>query len=107
MELRLFAGLRLDIEVLSCQSGVWKKLGNTGGATKIAGVWTASYGGAPVQMISTAQGFCYTNYVGMVSLNSYDTYYGNVYVSGANWYVSMAGSAYPRGQTMQATCIYW
>jgi hypothetical protein len=76
-----------------------------GGSFAVTAEYVAGYQ-QTVRMIASAEGFCYPTFVGMGSLNNTDSYWGYIYIAADGyWYVSTAGSAFPRGQSMYARCV--
>ena len=69
------------------------------------GEWAAGYS-QTVRMIHSSKGVCFASGIRMASLNNYDSFISNIYIDiDGYWYVSTAGSVYPRGQTLIAKCI--
>lgn len=87
---------------LSCQSGVWA---SNGSKAVLIGSFSSA-GGSTVKMISASEGVCFQSGFYTYSLNNTDAFNGRVYIeTDGYWYVSTAGSAFSRGQTMYATCF--
>ncbi|MBI6855922.1 shufflon system plasmid conjugative transfer pilus tip adhesin PilV [Pseudomonas cichorii] len=88
--------------ILSCQNLIWRI---SGGKFTITSEYAAGYQQI-VRMISSTEGFCYPTLISMGSLNNTDSYSGYVYIGADGyWYVSTAGSEFPRGQSMYARCV--